>query len=460
MGSIKRHLGVKIFLGLAGCSLLVSVIIFFVLQFAMPQMFRTDLSDSFYQGLDTLITELEQTPAEDAWPLLMAFSVRYSADLSLLEEDGTELMSVRGASNFGASEQSAYHLFSGAIGISNEYESGATAYVLVATLSMQEVAVLGDIFIRIMPYILLLALGLSALIAYVYSRRITRPIVALSNTAEHLAGLDLSWRSPIKREDEIGVLSDHLNAMAEHLDRALTQLQESNRRLQDDMERERALERQRADFFAAVSHELKTPITVAKYDLEGMIHGIGRYKDRDTYLAHAYQVVGKIEALVQEIMEVTRLSSNQIPLHREGVDFSALVLACCKGYQALAAHRDIALEYEIPPGVTAEMDRRHMERAVSNLLANAVSHSPAGSRVTVTLTETSLEVTNTGVTIPAEDLEQIFLPFYRVDASRSRHTGGSGLGLYLVKMILDLHGYGIEIKNEGLGVSTTVTFCR
>lgn len=243
--------------------------------------------------------------------------------------------------------------------------------------------------------------------------------------------------------------------MAEHLDIALQELQEVNSKLQEDIARDRAQEKQRSDFFAAVSHELKTPITVVKYDLEGMMNNIGRYKDRDKYLAHAYHVVEEMEQLVQEIVYATRVSWGEIMLHRTDASMSAIVPQVCEDYKALAERKGITLSLEIASNASSWIDAGYMRKVVSNLLSNAVNHSPPGSTVAVVLHENTLEVCNTGV-IPQDEIENIFLPFYRLDKSRSRHTGGSGLGLYFVKTILDLHGFSIEVSLQGDSVCFSV----
>lgn len=454
---MKQSLGLKIFLGLTGCSTAVACIIFLVLQLMMPKILHADLSRDFYEGIEVLLSELKNTPPEESNPLLMEFSVRYGADITLLTDNGEEIYTVHGSKEY-SEDYSMTGTGTYGLNISSDYsyEINDVQYMLVASVSLQEAELLSHIFVRILPFILLLIVALSALIAYFYSRKISKPIISLSKTSQQLAALDLSWRSQINRSDEIGMLANNLNMMAGHLDLALRKLRSANQKLQEDIARDRALEKQRSDFFAAVSHELKTPITIAKYDLEGMINNIGRYKDRDKYLAHAYQVIENMEQLVKEIIAATRVSSSTIMLNLAKEDMSLIVTGVCKDYKDLASHKALTFNSDIAPRSMNRIDTGYMRKAVSNLLANAVNHTPPGGSVRVIFKENILRVMNTGTTIPKDELDNIFLPFYRLDKSRSRHTGGSGLGLYFVKMILDSHGFSLDVELPDDAVCFTV----
>jgi len=448
MKRIKQSLSAKVFLGFAGILIAVSLVIFGVLQYFMPMLLKQGISTSFYEGLEALKTELQQTAPEDAWPLLTAFALNYGADVSLHDEEGAEIHSMNGQVDYLTEERfGVINSYAQGIAISYDYQHDGKFYFLAATVTFQEADLLAQMFLRIFPYILALLVMLSALAAFFYTRQIARPIVTISRTSQRMAELDLSWRSEMKRSDEIGLLSRNLNTMAQRLESAMDDLQQANIKLRRDIEREREQEKQRSDFFTAISHELKTPITIVKYDLEGMIHNVGRYKDRDKYLGHAYGVVGELEMLAQEIIDVSRASAEQISLNLETADLSALVSSCCADYHALADYRHISIEQDIATDIMADLDAGYMRKAVSNLLSNAINHSSEGERVAVKLSGDSLQIINTGVTIPPEEFERIFLPFHRVDKSRSRNTGGSGLGLYLVKTILDAHSFSLQVKN-------------
>ena len=163
-----------------------------------------------------------------------------------------------------------------------------------------------------------------------------------------MASLDMTWRCDETRIDEIGQLSESLNNMAVNLDMAMKDLQAANIALKGDIERERAQERQRRDFFAAVSHELKTPITILKGQLEGMIGNVGMYKDREKFLRHALIKTESMEGLVKEILAISKIEAQASALKLSKVNLSEMLAACCHEYEALLSEKEMQLRLNIP----------------------------------------------------------------------------------------------------------------
>ena len=303
-------------------------------------------------------------------------------------------------------------------------------------------------------------LCVSVLGALLYSRYITRPIVTLNGISRKMADLDFSWKCSEKREDEIGELARSFNVLSEKLSSALEQLQEANLALKEDIDREREMERQRMMFFSAVSHELKTPITIMKGQLEGMIGNIGVYRDRDKYLDRSLETACRMEGMVQEILTVSRMESD-FTIQKKEVDLSRLVEVQAGHFRELAEQKQISLQMNLEESLMVYGDPALLKRVADNLLSNALNYSPEGERVFIAVRKKDgkvfFMVENTGVTIPEDCLPHLFEAFYRVEKSRSRKTGGSGLGLYLVKMILDRHGAACTIENTAGGVLVSVS---
>ena len=174
------------------------------------------------------------------------------------------------------------------------------------------------------PWLLLALLAFSLLCALIYSRYITRPIVRISAIAGKMAELDFHWDCGENRRDEIGRLGRSLDELARRLDGALTDLETANQALRGEVERERELDRQRMAFFSAASHELKTPVTILRGQLAGMLEGVGVYRDRDKYLLRSLQVTGRMENLIREMLAISRMETGSVAVRREAVDLSAL----------------------------------------------------------------------------------------------------------------------------------------
>lgn len=313
-----------------------------------------------------------------------------------------------------------------------------------------------------LPVLLVIITAVSVIAASFYTVYMTEPMKKISRTAKQMASLDFSGLCTVRRTDEIGTLAGSLNDLSLKLSSALSELKNANRQLQADIDRERELERQRIDFFSAASHELKTPITIIKGQLQGMLCRVGRYQDRETYLAESLAVTNTLEQMVQELLTVAKLEMQEYTYTKCRFDFSRMVSERLSAFDDLISQKELTLEKALSPDVCLTGDQPLLQKAVDNLIHNAIAYSPEQNRITVNLRaeadKVSLSVENTGGHIPEEAIPKLFEAFYRVDESRSRQTGGSGLGLYIVKTILDLHGAEIRIENTERGVLVSVQF--
>lgn len=166
-----------------------------------------------------------------------------------------------------------------------------------------------------------------------------------------MSGLDFTWDCTEERSDELGILAHSLNELSRKLSSSLNDLQEAN------IERERMLEQAQLDFFAAVSHELKTPITVIKGQLEGMLLNVGKYKERDKYLVRSLEVVKTMEGMVQEILTVSRIKSSEDTLQEETFDFSDLVKSAYGLFEDMVVGKGLEWHEEIQKGLMLRGDK-------------------------------------------------------------------------------------------------------
>ena len=189
-----------------------------------------------------------------------------------------------------------------------------------------------------------------------------------------------------------------------------------------------------------------------------MIYQVGDYKDRDTYLRHCMKTVNDMERIVQDILSAARMGGSDFRLERADLDISRMLQKACRKVMGRIEDKGMELWQDIQPDFHYAGDARLLEKVFSNVLDNAVAYSPHGAAVTVALREGVLSVENSGIHIEQEDLGRLFTPFYRVDKSRNRNSGGSGLGLYITKMILDHHGISCNMENTENGVRFTAAF--
>ncbi len=330
------------------------------------------------------------------------------------------------------------------------------AYTLAVKVNLYAVHQVTDVLWSIFPYFIFIAFILSVLCSAVYAKHITRPIVSLSNTSKQMASLDFSGRCDDTREDELGNLAENLNYLSASLSTTMNELTAVNEQLRTDIEKEQELERQRIDFFAAASHEMKTPLTILKGHLNGMINNIKGYEDHMDYMKRSLNIVDKMEALVKELLYISRSENTREIAAYETANLAEIFRVQIADVTDLFLEKKQSLDVELPDCVLCEMVRSQIERAVQNIIVNAIRYSPDGSQIKVAVSvfhsTVHCEVENTGVHIPDDTLPHLFEAFYRADCSRNRETGGTGLGLYIVKTVMENHRAKYGIKNTEHGV--------
>lgn len=449
---IKESIGAKTFLTMFLLLTVCCILIYGMVMVFLPKNYQVELQNQFTTDLYKLTESLEKSGWEDISQDILAFSIRNNAFVRIEDEAGNEMLAVN-ISNDEKKNNAAKTLSS-----SGSFTYKGKNYRLLATASLIAVAQSYDILVKLIPFIAGMILMISVIAAYVCSRYFSKPLIDICGVAKRMTRLDMTWKCDESRSDEIGQLAGSLNEMSAQLSGALESLQSANEQLQSDIEKQRRQERQRIDFFTAVSHELKTPITIIKGELEGMIYKVGEYKDRDAYLKHALKTATDMEILVKDILSAARMGGSDFQLLREKVDMTRLIERCCRKVKGVAEDKKIKMLSHLQQNVFYHGDERLLQQAVSNIINNAVIYSPEQAEVEVELSDAMLTVHNTGVRIKDEDLEQLFIPFFRVDKSRNRNTGGSGLGLYIVKTIFDHHRISYKLGNTENGVKFTVGF--
>ncbi|MBI3322465.1 MAG: PAS domain-containing protein [Candidatus Omnitrophica bacterium] len=216
----------------------------------------------------------------------------------------------------------------------------------------------------------------------------------------------------------------------------------------------RRLERMRTEFVANVSHELKTPLTTIQGAVETLLDGAADDpKNRRAFLEAIREESERLHRLVEDLLTLASVESRRAGPARETVEMGPFLRELLKRYDALARRRQIALSLESQPGLPpVRADRDHLVQAIGNLLDNAIKYNRAGGSVALRARREgdalAVEVEDTGIGIPPEDLPRIFERFYRVDKARSRETGGTGLGLSIVKHVAEAHGGSVSVESR------------
>lgn len=304
-----------------------------------------------------------------------------------------------------------------------------------------------QVFLWLMPLLVLLTILIASITAVLFSYIVTKPILKICGIAHNMSQLSFDWQCDETRTDELGILEKSLNILSYKLSNALSSLQTANQKLKDDMEKEK-------QFFSAVSHELKTPITVIKGQLEGMLFDIGVYKDHKKYLSRSLSVAGTLETMVQEILTVSRLETTALP-HSQ-LDMAPLIKSYLLSTEDLIVNKELSLHTQIDAPALVTGNKIMLSKVIGNLISNAIFYSPPQNTISLSAKMVegifTFQIENTGVHIPEEALPKIFDPFYRVEQSRNRQTGGSGLGLYIAQKILEQHHSCCTAKNTEKGV--------
>lgn len=286
----------------------------------------------------------------------------------------------------------------------------------------------------------LLAIGTAALLTALLSRQILAPIGALVAAAGRLGQRDFSQRIHLKDRSELGVLAQGFNSMASELERS---------------------EQLRRDMVADCAHELRTPLSNIRGYLEAIRDGLLQ-PDQKTVETLQKQV-GALSHLVDELHDLSLAEAGELGLIRLPEDIFRLINQEISAVRATAMANGVSLIVELPENLPlVNIDFQRVAQVLRNLLDNAIAHTPAGGSITVSAREQrpyiAVCVTDTGEGIPAEDIPLVFERFYRVDKSRARATGGSGLGLTIARRLIEAHGGRVEAQSEtGKGASFTFT---
>ncbi len=278
----------------------------------------------------------------------------------------------------------------------------------------------------------LIAVVTAVVVSLAVSGRIAGPVGRLSSAARRIAGGHYAERVPETGEGEVGDLARTFNAMAGSLE---------------------ATERRRLRLVGDVAHELRTPLSTLDGYLEGLQDGVIESKDETWRLLRSE--TSRLTRLVDELAELWRAEARQLSLKVERVDLAQVCRDAAERFTRLADERLITIALDLPRAVPARADRDRVAQIVANYLSNAIRYAPPGTSVAISVHRHGagavVTVTDQGAGLAADQLEVVFERFYRIDPSRSRALGGSGIGLAIVRALADAMGGRAWAESDGPG---------
>lgn len=330
--------------------------------------------------------------------------------------------------------------------------------VIICVSSIQSIEEASQVINEFMVYLFIGFIFLAIILTLVYSNLICKPLITINSVANKMSQMDFSVTCPIKRDDEIGNLARTLNFLSYNLEMALMDLKSKNKKLEDDIEKERQLETMRKDFIANVSHELKTPIGIIEGYAEGLKDGIVSGTDSKIYLETIIDESKKMSILVTNMLELSKLESGSIKPSPETFNINRLINKILRKHKPDFEERNLNVNYNSStPYSYIYADPFQMEQVMTNLITNAIKYTPSGNDINISINENDnkfkISVQNMGTSIPDDAINKLFDKFYRVDKSRKRSKYNStGIGLSIVKNILELHHCEFNIQNIDNGV--------
>lgn len=309
---------------------------------------------------------------------------------------------------------------------------------------------------RFLAYIGILTIIASGIIIWLVSKKITKPILQLAAISEKMTHLDFDARYNGKDRNEIAVLGENINKMSAALEETISELKTANNELKKDIAEKTEIDEMRKEFLSNVSHELKTPIALIQGYAEGLQEGISDDEEsREWYCDVIKDEAAKMNVLVQKLLTLNQLEFGKEPVAMERFDLITLVKNQLQSVDILLKQNNIKLQMQEYETAYVWADEFKIGEVVSNYLSNAIHHCSGDKIIDIRFREYDgkIRVTcfNTGQPIPEESIGHVWEKFYKVDKARTREYGGSGIGLSIVKAIMEsMHqSYGVDNYTNG-----------
>ena len=295
---------------------------------------------------------------------------------------------------------------------------------------------------RFLAYVGLVSVLISALVIWLVSRKVTEPIMELTQISERMSRLDFDAKYTGNSKTEVALLGRNINELSETLENTISELKSANNELQRDIEKKNKIDEMRKEFLSNVSHELKTPIALIQGYAEGLREGINDdAESREFYCEVIMDEASKMNNMVKKLLTLNQLEFGNDTVTMERFDVTALIKNYLQSVDILCKQKEIKVQMENTPAIHVWADEFMVEEVFGNYFTNAMNHVAGDKVIDVKLViedeKVRISVFNSGQPIPEESLPHIWEKFYKVDKARTRAYGGSGVGLSIVKAIME-----------------------
>lgn len=320
--------------------------------------------------------------------------------------------------------------------------------------SIQESAEIAN---RFLAYVGVVVALLGSVAIFFISRSFTKPILELAGISKKMADLDFDVKYQVKTKDEIALLGNNMNELSEKLEQTISELKSANNELQSDIQNKIQIDEMRKDFLSNVTHELKTPIALIQGYAEGLQDNINEdAESREFYCEVIIDEAQKMNKMVKKLLTLNQIEFGNTQVEMERFDLVSMIRSVLNSVDILVKQKNVRIIFEETEPVYVWADEYMIEEVVTNYISNALNHVLGANLIEIKLicfgNVIRVAVFNTGEQIPEEDLDKVWIKFYKVDKARTREYGGSGIGLSIVKAIMTSHNRECGAVNHDNGV--------
>ncbi len=337
-------------------------------------------------------------------------------------------------------------------------DNGTVFIMSVPMDSIREAAWISN---RFLMYVGLIVAAIGAFLVYLITKYVTKPVNELSALSERMSRLDFDakYTSNGHAATEIETLGNSMNTLSDRLKEAIGELRLANDQLQKDIDEKVKIDEMRKEFIADVSHELKTPIALIQGYAEGLSEGMAEDpENRDYYCSVIVDESQKMNTMVRQLLSLSALEFGQEPGEMTAFSLPELIRGVIAKSGIVLREKELSVEFDCAEDIQVYADEFRIEEVVTNYLNNAINHAAGDRRIAIAIGDSDeknvvrVTVYNSGKHIPEEDLDKLWQKFYKVDKARTRAYGGSGIGLSIVKAVMDSHHrkYGAENCEGGV----------